>query len=345
MPFRDQHIVHFRTLASIKMPRIMIVVATILILTITGTLALLFLTPWVQTASGAGQVTTLDPNDRQQDINALLSGRVDEWFVRDGTRVDKGDPIVRIVDNDPQLLERLEAERGQLTARRDAAESALRTAELDLERTRSLFEDGLAARRDFEQAQIRIEELKAGLAATEAALQRQNTELSRQSVQLVTAPRDGRILSVDAGDTATYVSAGQRLATFQPENAERAVALYIDGRDVALVNPGAKVRLQFEGWPAVQFSGWPSVAVGTFGGIVEAVDPSAQNDGRFRVLVAEDPETENDWPSEQFVRFGATVRGWILLETVPLGYEWWRQLNNFPPRLPQGTMTDGSTSG
>ncbi|MEM8636960.1 MAG: RND transporter, partial [Pseudomonadota bacterium] len=29
------------------------------------------------------------------------------------------------------------------------------------------------------------------------------------------------------------------------------------------------------------------------------------------------------------------VRAWVLLETVPVGYELWRQLNNFPPELSQ----------
>ena len=32
--------------------------------------------------------------------------------------------------------------------------------------------------------------------------------------------------------------------------------------------------------------------------------------------------------------FGAAVQAWVLLETVPVGYEIWRQLNNFPPELP-----------
>jgi hypothetical protein len=114
----------------------------------------------------------------------------------------------------------------------------------------------------------------------------------------------------------------------------RSVEIYVDGRDVALVRPGAKVRLQFEGWPMVQFSGWPSLAIGTFGGEVVAVDPSAQNDGRFRILVIEDPEFEPGWPDERFVRFGSKARGWVLLETVPVGFELWRQMNNFPPNLP-----------
>jgi hypothetical protein len=89
----------------------------------------------------------------------------------------------------------------------------------------------------------------------------------------------------------------------------------------------------------VQFSGWPSVAVGTFGGRVIAVDRSAQVDGRFRVLVAEEKFDGYGWPEERYVRFGAAVQAWVLLETVPVGYEIWRQLNNFPPQLPAAEST------
>ena len=155
-------------------------------------------------------------------------------------------------------------------------------------------------------------------------------------------PRDGVILRLNAGDAATYLSAGSVVATFVPDNAKRAVALYIDGRDVALVKPGSMARLQFEGWPAVQFSGWPSVSVGTFGGQVLSVDPSAEVNGQFRVLIAPDPNDPVTWPEQGFVRFGAKVRGWIQLETVTVGYEVWRQLNNFPPNL--GATPSASTS-
>ena len=84
----------------------------------------------------------------------------------------------------------------------------------------------------------------------------------------------------------------------------------------------------------MQFSGWPSQAIGTFGGKVIAVDQSAQTNGRFRVLIAEDKTGGGGWPEERYVRFGAAVQAWVLLETVPVGYEIWRQLNNFPPELP-----------
>jgi multidrug resistance efflux pump len=199
-----------------------------------------------------------------------------------------------------------------------------------------LFEDGLASRRDFEQAKIRVEELKARIAENAAELTRVDVNVSRQSVQIVRAPRDGVIQRVNAGDSATFVSAGQAVASFVPDDVDRAVELFIDGRDVALVRAGDPVRLQFEGWPVVQVSGWPSVAVGTFSGRVVAIDPSAQTGGRFRVLVAEDPAAATPWPATDFVRFGSGARGWILLDTVSVGYEIWRQLNNFPPNFPSG---------
>ena len=150
------------------------------------------------------------------------------------------------------------------------------------------------------------------------------------------------IQRVNAGDAATFVSAGQAIATFVPDDVDRAVELFIDGRDIALVRVGAPVRLQFEGWPVVQISGWPSVAVGTFSGTVVAIDPSAQANGRFRILVAEDTTAEQAWPDPSYVRFGSGARGWVLLETVSVGYEIWRQLNNFPPNFPAGEGTQGA---
>ncbi|MEO1595877.1 MAG: HlyD family efflux transporter periplasmic adaptor subunit [Pseudomonadota bacterium] len=343
MPFRDRHIEHFKTLTAQRVPRVMSALAWIMVLGLIGIGCFMTFVPWVQTTAGFGTVTALNPNDRLQEINALVPGRIQEWYVRDGSPVSVGDPIVRIADIDPQLIDRLQSERTQVIAKLTAAQTAVSTAEIDLERTRSLFEDGLASRREFEQSRIRVEELRATVAEAAAELTRVDVNLSRQSVQIVRAPRDGVILRVFAGDAATFVQAGDVVATFVPNQVERAIELYLDGRDVALVRPGAKVRLQFEGWPAVQFSGWPSVAVGTFPGEVVAVDPSAQASGRFRVLVIEDKvEGDVPWPDDRFVRFGASARGWVLLETVPVGYEVWRQLNNFPPRLPETQSTAAS---
>jgi multidrug resistance efflux pump len=326
---------HFTTLASIKTPRVMRAVFVMLLAAILIVVAFLIYVPWVQTTSGRGVVTTLSPNERRQDINALVPGRIEEWYVRDGSTVKKGDPIVRIADIDPQLLDRLQSERRQIELQLQAAQSALATAQIDERRSRELFQAGLSARRDYELAQIKVADMQGRVAATQADLNRADVNIARQSVQIVRAPRNGFIQSLNAGDAATFINAGDVLATFVPDGAERVVEVFIDGRDVALVKPGDKTRIMFEGWPAVQFSGWPSRAIGTFGGRVIAVDHSAQPNGRFRVLIAEDRSDGQGWPAERYVRFGAAVQSWVLLETVPVGYEIWRQLNNFPPELPE----------
>jgi hypothetical protein len=108
------------------------------------------------------------------------------------------------------------------------------------------------------------------------------------------------------------------------------VELQIDGNDLPLVQKGDRARLQFEGWPAAQFVGWPSVAVGTFGGRVYLVDPTANDRGQFRILVAPDLD-EPAWPDEQYLRQGVRAQGWVLLNQVSIGWELWRQLNGFPP--------------
>lgn len=333
MPY-EQHQHAFKTLNGIRMPRVMRAVGWMLGFGMIGILMFLIYVPWVQTAAGFGSVTARNPNDRLQEINALVTGRIEKWYVQDGSRVRIGDPIVKIVDNDELLLERLEAERAQVLAKLEADTTARDIAEIDRKRMQKLFEDGLASRREFEQTKIRVEEIRARIAETSAQLSRVDVNISRQSVQIVRAPRDGVIQRVNAGDAATYVSAGQAIATFVPDDVDRAVELYIDGRDVPLIREGALVRLQFEGWPVIQISGWPSVAVGTFSGKVVAIDPSAQANGRFRVLVAEDASDGPPWPDKSYVRFGSGARGWVLLETVSVGFEIWRQLNNFPPNFP-----------
>lgn len=332
----------------IGMPRVLLVTATLLVMTSIVLALMLIYVPWVQTTSGTGRVTTLDPRDRVQTLSALVSGRVAEWYVQDAQTVRAGDPIVRIQDLDDELVVRLQAQLDAALRKHEAARHAAETSELDLSRQEDLFEAGLTSRLTFEQASIRVQQLRVSEEQALGELNQAEVNFSRQGSQLVVAPRDGTILQVEAGDVATLVSAGQRLASFLPANAERAIELFIEGRDIGLVRPGREVRLEFEGWPSFQFSGVPEYAIGTFAGEVVFVEPSARDDGRFRVLVAERQlgtacEQEKvalpglnlagncGWPPDTFVRLGANVRGWVLLETVPLGYELWRLLNNFPP--------------
>lgn len=319
----------FATLASLRPPPIWRNVAGLLVLTILLTAYGGYAVPWVQTAAGGGRLIALHPTGRVQSITALVGGRIARWHVQDGSRVKKGDVLVDIVDNDPRLVERLATEVEATRARLEAARIAMQTAMLDVERKQRLFDKGLAARRDMEAATIRYKELKATAAGYEAELAKSQVGAARQETQRVVAPRDGVVLRIVAGDTATLVKEGDALLSFAPVIDQRAVEIYVNGLDAALVQPGRTARLMFEGWPAVQFSGWPSVAIGTFPGVVQFVDPAVSDNGSFRVVVVETPEAR--WPDEHFLRLGAKARGWVILNEVRLGYEVWRRLNNFPP--------------
>ena len=168
------------------------------------------------------------------------------------------------------------------------------------------------------------------LAYAQAEKLKLETRLARQKTQTIKAPRSGTILRLVVSSQAEVVKPGDPLAVLIPSAQERAVELWMDGNDVPLITPGRKVRLQFEGYPAVQFSGWPEVAVGTFGGEVSVIDATDNGKGDFRILVLPDPN-DLPWPSERFIRQGARANGWVLLSQVRLGYELWRIFNGFPP--------------
>ncbi|MEB3203585.1 MAG: HlyD family efflux transporter periplasmic adaptor subunit [Candidatus Sericytochromatia bacterium] len=211
-------------------------------------------------------------------------------------------------------------------AQRDAADAALVAARAAVAQA----EASLAA--ETQGAQAAVQAARTELQAARAALLRAETGLARQATQQVRAPRAGMVTRVRPGQGGELIRAGEPLLTLVPETRDRAVALKVDGNNASLIAPGRKVRLQFEGWPAVQFVGWPSVAVGTFGGKVAFVDAVDDGHGDFRVVVIPD-KADEPWPSATYLRQGVLVHGWVLLEVVPLGFELWRQFNGFPPSL------------
>lgn len=168
------------------------------------------------------------------------------------------------------------------------------------------------------------------IASMRGALQPIEMRIARQSTQKITAPRDGVILRLLAQPGSEMLKSSDPVAILVPQTGDPVVELWVDGNDMPLVAAGNKVRIQFEGWPAIQFVGWPSVAVGTFGGVVTLVDATDNGQGKFRLLIAPDPK-DDPWPSQRYLRQGVRANGWVLLNMVPLGFELWRQFNGFPP--------------
>ncbi len=234
------------------------------------------------------------------------------------------------------LASELEYEMAQRThlearARVEQAREAWNAARNDQEaREAELGQVDTEARAGIETAKALRQSVSVEIAALDEEVAGLDMRIARQNTQLLTAPRDGTVLRVFAAPGAELVKAGEPLVSLIPDTASRAVELWVDGNHVPLVQEGRPVRLQFEGWPAVQFAGWPSVAVGTFGGRVALVDSSADAAGRFRTLVVPDGDDE-PWPEPDLLRQGARASGFVLLDRVSLGYELWRQANDFPP--------------
>lgn len=183
------------------------------------------------------------------------------------------------------------------------------------------------------EAEAQLHDASSSEAKAKAEVLKLRVRLTRQQAQLVVAPRAGTVLRLMAAENAQQIKEGDPLLVLVPRTDQRAVEIWVDGQDMPLIHAGAKVRLQFEGWPALQFSGWPSVAVGTFGGIVAFVDVLDDGKGNFRAVILPDPE-DDPWPTAQNLRQGVKVQGWVMLNEVSIGFEIWRLINGFPPSLP-----------
>lgn len=149
----------------------------------------------------------------------------------------------------------------------------------------------------------------------------------RSSYYNITAPQDGYVVKALKQGIGETIKEGEPVVTIMPDNPSLAVELYVKPMDVPLLSKDRKVRLQFDGWPALVFSGWPNVTFGTFGGRIAVID-NIDSQGKYRILVVPDQE-EEAWP--EALRIGSGVYGWAMLNDVPIWYELWRQLNGFPP--------------
>ena len=207
--------------------------------------------------------------------------------------------------------------------------------DLDLQ---SLSRPNIRATASEKQSKIAesIAKTQESISEVEEKIEKLNNEMGtlkvRTSLRTIVAPRSGRIVTLNKLGPGHFLKEGDVIARISPEDQDPGVELYLSGLDIPLVQPGLKVRLMFEGFPAVPFAGWPWASVGTFGGVVTYVDPvntEAKGKDGYRIWVKPDP-SEESWPPQEKLRLGSRATGWIMLNNVPLYYELWRQLNAFP---------------
>ncbi len=403
------------------------ILKVLLILSILSVICLCL--PWTQNIRSNGLVTTLNPYDKPQNIQALIGGQINQWYVTEGDEVNIGDTIVSLLEAkedylDPNLLAntkeqfqakmnaaqayenkqlllvsqmealeqnqqtklaqisikqtQIDLEIKSLEADLVAAKTYALNAENQLDRMKKMYESGIKSLTDLESKQLALREAEAKRIALENKLDKKladkenmkqeanfvNADVSqklaklsseiesvksslfsalgesnklqskydqieqRQAAFVITSPIKGRIMKVLKNGLGEFVKSGESLLTIVPSEYQKAVELYIKPNDMPLVSEGKRVRLQFDGWPAVVFSGWPDNSFGTFGGKVFAIDNDISENGKYRILVIEDSD-EKPWP--HLIRIGSGAKGLLLLNDVRIYYELWRQLNGFPP--------------
>lgn len=159
----------------------------------------------------------------------------------------------------------------------------------------------------------------------------------RAAFYYIVAPQDAYIVKAVTPGLGEIIKEGEAVVTIQPADYQLAVEMFVKPLDLPLLSVGRPVRFIFDGWPSFFFSGWPGASLGTFGGRVVAMDRNISPNGKFRVLVAPDPQ-EQPWP--EAVQPGGGAKGIALLNNVPLWYELWRVLNGFPPDFYKNTEKD-----
>lgn len=166
----------------------------------------------------------------------------------------------------------------------------------------------------------------------------------RAGFYYITSPQDGFVVQALTSGIGETIKEGSPVVSIMPSSQELAVEMYVEPMDLPLIQIDNRVRFVFDGWPALIFSGWPNLTFGTFGGKVFAIDRTISSNGKYRVLVAPDPE-DVPWPDA--LRVGSGAEAIALLNDVPIWYELWRQLNGFPPDFytRNSSLGDGDKSG
>jgi len=220
---------------------------------------------------------------------------------------------------------------GQQNKLSNSAQNLLNSS-IELDNIRAKYQESLA------KAQSDMSSAISSRASAQGEIAKLKNDISniniRRGLYVVRAPQSGFVVKTLKAGIGENIKEGESVATLQPKSPLVAAEVYVSAMDVPLILDTSDVRLQFEGWPSVQFSGWPSVAVGTFAGKISAIDRVSSTGGKYRLLIRQTtpvPTKDEPWPPQ--LRQGSGVYGRIILRSVPLWYEIWRQLNGFPPSL------------
>lgn len=245
---------------------------------------------------------------------------------REQNMLDKG--IVSLTDLEGKRMKQQEAEAKWVAATNDleVLVNEQNILKIDLDNLDNEYGSKIAkARSDLYSTQTNMFDAEGEW--NKLAVQLENYR-KRREYYYIEAPQDGFIAQALVAGIGETVKAGDNILYIIPAQIDLAVELFIDPVDFPLIRMGEVGRFIFDGWPAFIFSGWPGQSFGTFAGEIVAIDNTVNENGKYRILLAE-VKGEEPWP--RALRMGSGAKGIVLLNNVPVWYEIWRKLNGFPP--------------
>lgn len=269
-------------------------------------------------------------NDSIEVEASITNLRIAETrFEREQTMVDEGINSLKDLEEKRLKLQETQAKLTQAQQKLLGSKNDLINAQIEIGRIRQEYADKIAK---SQSDRYSAESAQLDVAAQVSKLENDRSNYSIRSRMLyVTAPQDGYIQKAIVSGIGETFKEGEPLVNIVPANYELAVETFVEPIDLPLLYVGEKVRIQFDGWPAIVFSGWPNASYGTYGATIVAIErfTSSSYNGKYRVLLAPDPDSGYDWPDA--LRPGSGAYTIALLEDVPIWYEIWRKLNGFPP--------------
>lgn len=236
-------------------------------------LGVLFL-PWRQFVSGSGRVIAFNPLDRRINVEAQVSGRVKHLHVVEGQRVKKGDLIIEIQDNDPNLIANLKAQREAIESRRNfalgrvesliaqitqqelakaqaidgaeqrvaAAKIGAETAALNYDRTHALFQKGLSSQREHELATLQRDSTAADLKSAKATLNRTSNDFDAtiSSIHAQKGSAHGDVATAERDLSVIDVQINQTLRQIV-EAPRDGIVLQVAATDGTYLRPGSLI--------------------------------------------------------------------------------------------------------
>jgi membrane fusion protein (multidrug efflux system) len=240
-----------------------------------------------RTINVTGSIAALPNQDVR--VSALVAGRIAELKVAEGDHVRVGELIARL--DDRPLRDQL----SQAEAAAAQARASLENAKLSRERNDNLFERGIAARKDVEDARTQERVAQGAVQQAEAALSLSRFQLSRAEIR---APVDGTIVK-------RFVSVGEQVdgTAAQPvvevaRLAEVELLANVPAAFLGRLRVGQTLPLSSDAIPAKDLHG-RVVAVS------QAVDP-ASNAGLVRIRIGN---------SAGLLRLGMFVNALVTIET------------------------------